>query len=97
MAHHNASTRSHAVFRGKREGKMEKSGGLLRCPKCKKIGSAKLGGFCKNCNPANKTWEEDRVPLVRNYYNRETPFRTEPFVGGSYGIVKDKFEINPRY
>ena len=71
---------------------------MPRCPGCNKIGSPRLGGYCKICFPNNnKTWAQDRTPMVRDWYGTESFFRKTPFISDKFGCIKDKFDINPRY
>ena len=71
---------------------------IQRCPTCNKIGSYRLGGYCKHhVPPKHNTWKRERNPAVRDYYGTDSFFRTKPFFSEEYGCIKDKFDINPRY
>ena len=57
----------------------------VRCPRCNKFGKASLGGYCQKCKDVKK-----RKYIMRELHKEDNGFRSDPFIPGGFGIVKEK-------
>lgn len=73
---------------------MRKDHVAIRCPHCNRIGSPKIGGYCKRCHEKLEK-ENQNYSLTRKHYKTSfgEGFRDKEWHPKSFGIIKDSFGV----